>query len=169
MTACSRCNKPLTVYASVMRGVGPVCWRKLIREAEENAAKPENINWDHLTTLVARIRNDWISTVPPRFVVDFVVDDEVLASFRDLARIAEKDDHTDQDRALVSANAWTIAAAVPDEVLADNSFLVNHVRNLLDLVVLNDEAVDIDRRLTRRRKTAERVFAKRAQANLVFA
>lgn len=177
MTTCTRCNRPLTVYVSVMRGVGPVCWKKLIQEngqfgaelgallramgAEQVAAKPENINWSHLATLVGRIRNDFTRGRAD----DFEIPPSIEASLCDLVRISDKKSPDDQDRAMVAANAWTIAFDLPDEVLV-GGFVVRHIRSLFDLVVMGDEADEAETRLERRKKAAVKEQTIRDQADL---
>ena len=148
---CSRCNRPLKVESSLVRGVGPICWTKILADAQANAQEPENIHWEHLAIVASRIRLDFRrgdgQPVPP----------SIEASLVAIAAIAVKPDPDVQDRALVAANAWTIAAEVPDEVLVDAGFMIiQHVRNLFDLVGDLSGAEQVDRDLNRRVRKAPR-------------
>jgi hypothetical protein len=67
MVKCQVCKRELTDRVSVERGVGPSCWKKLLRaEAEKEQAKIDNFDEDTAEALDAMRNTEQIIIATPQ-------------------------------------------------------------------------------------------------------
>jgi len=155
MKICNRCKRELKTVTSVVRGIGPICWKKIQAEANAATRRPERIQFAHCATIANRIRNG----LSVGFGVDgeVVIPDSIEASFRQIEQVAlNPKNHTTEGSGLIQANAWTLAADIPDACLVGNSSLVDQVCYLVEIVGAQCDAIQIRKSLEKRTKSASK-------------
>ena len=164
---CQRCGRKLSNPLSVRRGIGPICWKKIWKEIEDELKDNplKYANFAHLSTIASRIlrsaENEEKWGMPlsdeDRALVHRLCDElqrisDEGAAIQETANESdwEANNRLHQLAADAIAIAWNLVRIAQSYRWSD-PLTKRHIRNIADVVACNDEAEMIEKALNDKR------------------